>query len=149
MEGSLKLRVWVCVCVGVCARACVCVSSPRNQDLKTLWLRDPTAQRHTAISEKISEGTQNCTRKDVFCRFCILRSSMGLSGTSVFVCELLCCFSGGRSSGWDEGHYNVYWNPFLLPSVVSETHEEAFEQVSNLDVFLRKGEKKLLLSVGG
>lgn len=141
--------MWVCVCVGVCARACVCVSSPRNQDLKTLWLRDPTAQRHTAISEKISEGTQNCTRKDIFCRFCILRSSMGLSGTSVFVCELLCCFSGGRSSGWDEGHYNVYWNPFLLPSVVSETHEEAFEQVSNLDVFLRKGEKKLLLSVGG
>lgn len=87
----------VCVCSHTCVH--VCVSSPRNQDLKTLWLRDPTAQRHTAISEKISEGTQNCTRKHVFCRFCILRSSMGLSGTPVFVSFCVVSREGGAQAG--------------------------------------------------
>ena len=91
--------VRVCLCVRAHTCVHVCVSSPRNQDLKTLWLRDPTAQRHTAISEKISEGTQNCTRKEVFCRFCILRSSMGLSGTPVFVSFCVVSREGGAQAG--------------------------------------------------
>lgn len=39
------------------------VSGPHKQDLKTLWLRDPAAQRHAATSERIFEGTQSVTKE--------------------------------------------------------------------------------------
>lgn len=90
-----------CVCL-LCFCVCLCVYPALVSRTWRHWLRDTTAQRHTATSEKIFEGTQNFPRKDIFCRFCILRPSVDQSGTHVFVSFCVVSWEGGAQVG--KGH---------------------------------------------
>jgi hypothetical protein len=97
-------RVCVCVCVCVCVYVCVCVCvcicvcvypalinrTWRHFGSETQLLKDT----HPLVRESF-EGTQSFTRKDTFCRFCILRFSIGWTGTTVYVCELFVSWEGG------------------------------------------------------
>ena len=88
--------------MSICVRVCVCI-----QPLKA-GLEDTGSETRLlkVTSEKIFEGTQNFTKKDISHRFCILRSGIDQSGTPVFMSFCVVSWEGGASVG--RGCQDVY-----------------------------------------
>lgn len=134
-----------CVCVHV--RVCLCVSSPCKQDLKTLWLRDLTAQRHTATSKKIFWRDSKLKERMFPADSASLDLALGSQEPprlSVSFCVVL------RREGirLERGALRCLLEPFSVTlCCVFETLKETFEQVSNVRCLFKKRRKKLFLSV--
>lgn len=131
--------VFPCVFVWGAARA-----RPHKQDLKTLWLRDPAAQRRAQpLVRESLKGPKVFQRKDTCCRFCIFRACPGWAGLpTVLVCGLSIVFPGGRGIPWAKALQCLLKSFSVTFCCVSKTHNKAFEQVSNLRCIFKKQEKK-------